>query len=68
MFYGCPRKYRCREQSDCKQRVGKATFMLLKSRPHLTILTSASVEELVAVTLAFTVLGMAGLTLLYNKI
>ena len=25
-------------------------------------------EELVAVTLAFTVLGMAGLTLLYNKI
>ena len=53
---------------DCKHRVGKATFMLLKSKPHSTILTSASVEELVAVTLAFTVLGMAGLTLLYNKI
>lgn len=53
---------------DCKFRVGKATFMLLKSKQHLTILTSASVEELVAVTLAFTVLGMAGLTLLYNKI
>ena len=46
----------------------KATFMLLKSKPHSTILTSASVEELVAVTLAFTVLGMAGLTLFYNKI
>lgn len=46
---------------DCKHRVGKATFMP-------TILTSASVEELVAVTLAFTVLGMAGLTLLYNII
>ena len=53
---------------DCKHRVGIATFMLLKSKPHSTILTSASVEELVAVTLAFTVLGMAGLTLLYNII
>jgi len=53
---------------DCRHRVGKAMFMLFKSKPHSTILTSASVEELVAVTLAFTVLGMAGLTLLYNKI
>ena len=53
---------------DCKHRVSIATFMLLKSKPHSTILTSASVEELVAVTLAFTVLGMAGLTLPYNKI